>query len=643
MSSKKSSAPEQSQKTAEKRKILSARNPVFMLLIALAVCFVSALGAYLIKNGGGSITVKDLNWETPSGHTQAAQLFIPKTATEENPAPAIVTVHGWTDNSEMQDPFYVEYARRGYVVLAIDMYSHGNSEALAVDTWWNEESAANGAYDGVKLLASLPYVDTAQIGIAGHSNGAWASNMAVLLDNEAPEQLISAVLLVNNDAMYTETPYYSRYIEAADTAYTNIYGGRDVGMVASQHEFLFHRILQEDGSLTSPLNFMEQPVAQSFLNFGKDPAGLETRNSYTLYTENIDGKDTIRVIYNPDLVHTQGFFSAKATYAAVEFFQAAFAAPTPIDPGNQIWQWKTVFNTLGVIGFFMFFVYFILVMLKTKFFGVLKARVPVTARETDRQGKVRMWRGLIGGGIFSAISYPIVFIAALLLRPAFFTQERPWALALWSLVCGLFTLLVIRRNYRKYAKPQGLDLREHGAVLSKGKLGRSILLGLLTAAAAYGLVFITDYLFKVEFRIWILFNFRTFDADKLFAALKILPFMALFYILNSIATNVFNYIRIGKKEWVNTLIVTVLNPLGPILFFAVVYGYFYATGLMPFDYLAWGVSTMGGWIVSVVAVLAVSAITSRIIYKATRNPYIHGVAFSVIISIMMCSTALTAI
>jgi carbohydrate-selective porin OprB len=63
---------------------------------------------------------------------------------------------------------------------------------------------------------------------------------------------------------------------------------------------------------------------------------------------------------------------------------------------------------------------------------------------------------------------------------------------------------------------------------------------------------------------------------------------------------------------------------------------------MPFDYLGWGVSSMGGWIVSVVFVLPVAAFLSRVIYKATANPYIHAVAFSALITIMMCSNALTA-
>lgn len=44
----------------------------------------------------------------------------------------------------MQDLNYVEYARRGFVVLSIDMYGHGNSENLPNGTWWEPENNANG-------------------------------------------------------------------------------------------------------------------------------------------------------------------------------------------------------------------------------------------------------------------------------------------------------------------------------------------------------------------------------------------------------------------------------------------------------------------------------------------------------------------
>ena len=147
--------------------------------------------------------IKDLRWETPSGHLMSALLFIPENATKDKPAPAIVTSHGWYNNREMQDLNYVEYSRRGYVVMSIDMYGHGNSDAVAPTEWQNR---GTGMYDAVELMAGLPYVDKTKIGITGHSNGARAANWSINEDNKKDHPLISAVLLVANDAIYTTNP-----------------------------------------------------------------------------------------------------------------------------------------------------------------------------------------------------------------------------------------------------------------------------------------------------------------------------------------------------------------------------------------------------------------------------------------------------
>ena len=108
----------------------SKRSPRYWLAVALILCVVSVLGASFVQSSGYKVTVRDMRWETPSGKYMSALLFIPENATVDNPAPAIVTSHGWFNNREMQDMNFVEYSRRGYVVLSIDMYGHGNSEVL---------------------------------------------------------------------------------------------------------------------------------------------------------------------------------------------------------------------------------------------------------------------------------------------------------------------------------------------------------------------------------------------------------------------------------------------------------------------------------------------------------------------------------
>ena len=204
----------------------------FWVAVALIVCLISSVGASAVQTGGGAIEYHDVTMVTDSGHELDALLLVPETATKDNPAPAIVVSHGWYNNREMQDLNYVEYARRGFVVISISMYGHGDSEVIPSGTWWDDENNANGLYDAVKYVARLPFVDASRIGVTGHSNGARASREAVLQDEEG---LISAVLLVSNDAVYQ-----------AEDQWIDMFGSRDAGIVACQYDEFFHRVKQTD-------------------------------------------------------------------------------------------------------------------------------------------------------------------------------------------------------------------------------------------------------------------------------------------------------------------------------------------------------------------------------------------------------------
>ena len=165
------------------------RRNAFWLVLSLILVAVSGVGASLVQTDAGSVEIKDLRWETPTGKAMSALLYIPESATADNPAPGVVASHGWFNNREMQDLNYVELARRGFVVMSIDMYGHGDSDWLVPG---EEAVAGTGMYDAVKLMHDLPYVDAEEIGVTGHSNGARAANFSVLEDNEADEPLIAA-------------------------------------------------------------------------------------------------------------------------------------------------------------------------------------------------------------------------------------------------------------------------------------------------------------------------------------------------------------------------------------------------------------------------------------------------------------------
>ena len=111
-----------------------------------------------------------MTYVTEDGARMRALLLVPDSASVENPAPAIVSCHGYNNTLEVQDLNWVELSRRGYVVMTIDAYDHGLSSFP--DKRINKGVANDmGTYAALQYLGTLPYVDKKNIGMVGHSMG----------------------------------------------------------------------------------------------------------------------------------------------------------------------------------------------------------------------------------------------------------------------------------------------------------------------------------------------------------------------------------------------------------------------------------------------------------------------------------------
>ena len=558
------------------------------LCVSLVLMLLCGIVVSAVQTSGGKVVMKELNIETDSGYTMSAYLLIPKTATKDNPAPAIVTSHGYLNNKEMADANYVELARRGFVVLSVDQPDHGDSE-ITPDFFI---LAPDGVYQGVLALSRMPFVDTSRIGVTGHSMGSWSVNAAINADNLNETPLIAAALIHCNDPLYQDN----------DGNFANPYGKRDVGVISAVYDEFFGTSVSPEGQPLSSPYFMQTDTAQAFLNFGKDKAEWEVRSEYTEYREDVDGKDTLRIIYRPPIIHPWSHFSARSESYICDFFSKTLNAPNPIAPTNQVWQWKEAFNFVGVIGFAIFLCSFTTLLVFTPTFASLRADKPVEAMPVkDKKGK--LW-------------------------------------FLWSTCCGLFTILSMIVYYFAYGKKNGLDLADRGVKLPAKKLGLSVLLALIVVTVAYAIVFIEDYFFFADFRLWTL-AIKAFEAP----ILRYLPYILLFftyYIAISVATNSFNYNSIGGKA--NGIICGLFAAAPALVLPWIQYITYYNT-----NHMMWFQRTMADpnypmfvlWLFPIVLILFGSTIISRMIYKATKNPYIAGIINAIIVGIMTITNTCT--
>lgn len=614
-------------------KRLASRNS-FWLILSLVLFLIAGIGSSLVQTSGHSVTMTTLNWATTSGKIQSAYLFVPADASADDKRPAVVLSHGYNNQKQMQDNNYVELAKRGYVVLSIDRYSQGSS---TINGRTEEDTTATGAYEAVQLLATLPYVDASRIGVSGHSAGCNASDTAVKLDNAADEQLIAAFYGVDCDPTYVDE----------SGAYTDIYGSRDVGIYADQYDEFFFRSYDENGvAVSTPRDYIDGDNAQSFLNFGEpDKSKWEKRESYTAYTQTIDGEEAIREIDNAPEIHPWATFSSDEADNLVTFYDKAFGSPNPIPASSQTWQLKAAFNGIGLIALGIFLVAFTRALLSTRLFAGLQVATPATVAPLSggRKGLAWFWGALIVSAIFSGVSF-VVFSNGWGATFAFggtagINPQGPTSfIGIWAAMNGIFALIVMLVSYYAFGKRNGQNLREVGVFPGWRKFGLGILLGVFTVLAAMAILWASVYFFQSDWRLYVV-AITTLNPDRIWMVFLYLPLYLVFYVFNSIAINSFNRFTIREKEWVNTALLAVVNALPSIVIVAIQYITFAVTGELAFHE---GVMAIAGiWLQFVIPYLIVTVIITRKIFRATNNPYIGGFIMAAIATIASVGTTYT--
>lgn len=588
------------------------------LAVALLLCFISMIGAWLLQTDFGHITIKDVRTVGVNGKILPGTLYVPETATAETPAPAIVNIHGWWKSREAEQFLSLELAKRGYVVFNIDMSGHGDNEI-----WDGEVSRGDDVYGALKMLQDVVYVDESRIGITGHSSGGSAIDAAFTTAGAEGEIKISSMLFVGKDPTYRDE----------NGSYYNKYGSIDVGCIASQYDDWYYNNADENGEWrNAPREFLTTEYAKAFVGFG-DPARIEgSVVSGQYYELEIDGRTASRVIYNPLQIHSWNVLSPTVVRQAVEYFNRTIPVSTSLAPGSQTGFYRECFTAVGLAGFFLFVVYFCLALLRTPAFQSLRAAEPAAPRPAPR-GAARgwFWGGLVASAVFSFLIFRPVADFFYVKLTWLFPCELPAILGVWGALSAVFTAATLWAAYRFSGKEDRPSLRDAGLLPEKRVLGKTALLSLIVVVVSYSLVFLANYLFKSDFRFWSM-AIRAFTADRLrLIAVYIVPFL-IFYVVNSIAVNCFNYHLTCGREWVNIAVLAIFNAMPCIIYIVIQYGAFFATGYSMW-HLTETAQAIPGWSYSLIPVLIIAPVISRKLYKATKNPYLGGLINGVIMAV----------
>ena len=436
-----------------------------LFLISWALVLIGGGLAYKVQTSGG-VRIEDVRYPGDAGETLSALLYIPPGASAQHPAPAVLAAHGFINTREMQSPFAIELARRGFVVMAMDMTGHGYSGGVLAEDGF-------GGPASLKYLRALPYVDKANIGLEGHSMG----GSPVMFAAGAVPDGYKAVVLEGSTTGFFGAPkgtatfprnlqlVFGQYDEFAGTMW-QIPKGSQVG-AAPRLEALFGT---------------KGPVAPGQL-YGDPAAG------------------TGRMLVNPAIDHPQEHFSDAGVGAAVDWFQRTLQGEaTPKPPGDQVWFFKEIGTAIGFIGcVLLILATFDLVLAWPIFAGLAQTPQPAAVGRGPR-----WWLAFALTAAIPALTYYPLMQAApgIFFAPFAATGTLPFALRtfpeqitdqllVWALITGLISLSL------SFVLGGGKPAFSHRWLPALGAAVVSVGMG-------YVALLVVDAVFKADFRFWVL-------------------------------------------------------------------------------------------------------------------------------------------
>lgn len=491
---------------------------------------VGGLLAHLTQTAGG-IRIQDISFKGAKGNTMSALLYIPANATPQTPAPGILAVHGYINSRETQSGFAIEFARRGYVVLALDQTGHGYSDPPAFANGF-------GGPDGLAHLRSLDFVDKANIGLEGHSMGGWT----VLAAATAMPDGYKAMVLEGSS---TGKPF------AADGTPT---WPRNLALVFAQYEefpVLMWGVERAKDVVTSPKLWSLFGVT-SAVEPGK------------VYGDIAAG--TARVLYTPAITHPGEHISHEAIGYSLDWFAKTLTGGTPKPATDQIWFRKELGTGLAFLGFVAFLIGIFDALLEAKTFNRL--RLPVVADGTmpahQSAGGGRWLVALLLSALIPALTYYPAFALAGTFVPAsaWLPQGITNQIAVWALINAAITLALM-----PFAPKRG----RRG-----GLIGQSLLIASLTLVAGYVALELADLAFKIDFRFWIVALKLMSAKQALMALIYVIPFTAFFVIaLHALHRN-FSTMAAGRAALYLTNIAALTG--GFVILLILQYGTLWLTG-----------------------------------------------------------------
>lgn len=589
-----------------------------LLLIAVAVFFLGLVVAYGVATNGGKTELRRLSVMTDRGVAISLEVYKPKTATRENPAPAVMMIPGGNASVEYMSDAGMELARRGIVAIGIEPYTIGRSDV-------EKDNQGLGSVDVTDYVYNLDFVDIENIGYIGWSMGTSRVNAAMYVPD--PSGATEKV----KDMFGNETEQPVQVIRDGVKGVMYVGAGSPLDPKYKINSSLF------EGKWD---NLYRGDRREMYKNpqYAK-PLGVDEFEFWKWYGDPSNG--TGRIIYEGWTGHTIGLSSYTFVKAACDFYTKTFNLnnnlPIPF-------LWKEAGTAVAFIAIIVALIALVLLLLDTEFF-----KKDLVAKERPIVQAGKWWLVLIGlvlpalfGAATAAWAVPTgqgilnKWISADQIHGT--NIQNVNGLVFWLCGLQLFGLVLWFVINFVIAKTDKRALKEQ-ITLPGTRFGIMILKALLLSFAAllgaYFVITFGEQLFNISPRFWkVQMNSLTrlrMEKFLTYFPLYLIPFLVANYLHST-------SFYIEDKPVKSTILFWLANGLPPMFFLIYAYGKIALFHTTPITSL--GMSRANGSLVDAAIMMVPVGILASILYRKTKNFYVPAILNAMFFTWMAVATDL---
>jgi len=539
-----------------------------LLAISLFMIVACSWLASCIQTSAGRVDIEAMKIPTQNGQWVGFDLFKPRSASSESPAPFVVVIPGFQRSKEALSNISLELARRGIVVAAIDPYAQGSSSAsLSRRAATTEGYGMFAVVDYAANSNNLNYIDKQRIGATGHSAG---GNAAIRGANYFGKEAT-----LSGQPSKLHSVYVSGYVlTLTNQVLKDVRSNLGVS-------YAFY----DEGAYRNELKNGDMRIAPEALRAVNSGLGAKSIDEVTIGKYYGDKESrTLRVVHNERVLHPFQPYDTEATANQIVYFENVFDLNTDISVDDQIWYWKEILSALALIAALLAIVPLGRLYLETPIFRGLMQPVPAAPSLPRGKGKLLFWSLFALGAVIACFSYiPLAELSQKLFVAAstrqltwFFPQRMNNAVMLWAILNGSVGFLMFWAGYRFFGRKNGISPGLWGVRISVAELRSTFVLALLLFFSFFFLLFALYYFMHVDYR-FLFMGVRAFQPELLVLLAMYAPFFFIFFLSSSLRIN--SSMRFeDQPEWKSMLLGGVANSLGLVLIVVVQYATFAATG-----------------------------------------------------------------